>query len=163
MSKPAPYSRRTRAVCSLKDALAAFLQARGGEEHSRLTRLWEHWEMVMGAEQAALAVPLGHRKDVLLVAAEDSMAAQDIAMQAEDILERVNAFMNERYFSRIQVELVMGRKNLSHALSPLRPRPPDYRVPKPEKLGALSGAFADPESPVARCYEAYLRYFARTK
>ncbi|MCC8194279.1 MAG: DUF721 domain-containing protein [Deltaproteobacteria bacterium] len=145
----------------ITDALSIFLDKRGGKEHARLTMLWEHWNMVMGEDLASLAAPLGHKKDVLLLAAEDSMAAQEIAMQSGEVLERVNAFMSGRYFSRIQVELVMGRNDLSRASPALRPQPPEYRAPKPERLGALKGAL-DPESPVARCYEAYLRYFSRT-
>ena len=162
MGKIAPRSRRTNALMSITDALAAFMGKRGGGERTRLTLLWEHWGMVMGEELASLAIPLGHKKDVLLLAAEDSMAAQDIAMQSGEVLERVNAFMDERYFSRIQVELVMGRGDLSRARPELRPRPRDYRAPRPENLGSLRGTF-DPESPVARCYEAYLRYFSRTE
>ena len=146
---------------SITDALAEFLDTRGGGEHAMLTRLWEHWEMVMGKDLADLAVPLGHKKETLLLAAEDSMAAQDIAMQAEEVLERANAFMNAAYFSRVQVELVMGRKDLSKPVGALRPAPPEGKAPRPDNLGALQGRL-DPDSPVTRCYEAYLRYFSRS-
>ena len=147
---------------SITAALTTFLGKRSGAEHAHLTRLWEHWDMVMGEDLAALASPLGHKKDVLLLAAEDSMAAQDIAMRTEEILERVNAFMNERYFSRVQVELPMGRQDLSRSAPPLRPRPPDYQAPRPENLGDLKKTLP-PDSPVGQCYQAYLRYFSRTK
>jgi hypothetical protein len=160
MGKIAPRSRRVNAPTSVADALAAFLEKRGGKEHARLTLLWEHWGMVMGEVLAPLALPLGRKKDVLLLAAEDSMAAQDIVMQSGEVLERVNAFMDEPYFSRIQVELAGGRRDLSRARPEIRQRPSGYRVPRPEKLGSLHGAF-EPASPVARCYEAYLRYFSR--
>lgn len=162
MGKITPRSLRTNALLSITDALAAFLDKRGGREHAHLALLWEHWNMVMGKELALLAIPLGHKKDTLLLAAEDSMAAQDIAMQSDEVLERVNAFMNEPYFSRLQVELVMGRQDLSRARPESRPRPSDYHVSRPENLGSLRGAF-EPASPVTRCYEAYLRYFSRTR
>jgi len=162
MGRPAPRSRRTLALKSAADALAEFMRKNGGAERAFLIRLWEHWEMVMGKDLAALAMPIGHKKDVLILAAEDSMAAQDIAMQAGDILEWVNTFMGRKYFSRIQVELVMGRNDLSRPLGELRPKPPEHRVPRPENLGSLLGKFDDPASPVARCYEAYLRYFSRS-
>ena len=160
MGRPAPRSQRANALLGIADALAVFLGKRGGAEHACLTRLWEHWEMVMGEDLAGLAKPLGHKKDVLLIAAEDSMAAQDIVMQASEVLERANAFMNEPYFSRIQVELTMGRLDLSNALPASRPAPPDYRIDRPHNLGGLSGKL-DPDSPVAQCYEAYLQYFSR--
>lgn len=117
--------------------------------------------MVMGQDLASLGAPLGHKKDVLVIAAEDSMAAQDLAMQANEVLERINSFMQGPYFSRIQVELAMGRNDLSRPVPPLRPKPPDYKPSRPEKLGALSDKL-DPSSPVAQCYRAYLQYFSRT-
>ncbi len=148
------------AILGISDALTTFLGKRGGAEHARLTLLWEHWNMVMGEELSSLASPLGHKKGTLLLAAEDPMAAQDLAMQSAEILERANAFMNEQYFSRVQVELAMGRQGLSDRLPPLRPRPQDYRVSRPENLGSLKNILS-PDSPVGRCYEAYLRYFSR--
>lgn len=160
MGRPASRSERTLALRSVTDALADFLDKRGGAEHARLTLLWEHWRMVMGVELASLGMPLGHKKDVLHIAAEDSMAAQDLAMQADEVLERVNAFMRCRYFSRIQVELVMGRNDLSRPAPPLRPKPVETKPRRPENLGSLVGKL-DPSSPVTQCYEAYLRYFAR--
>ena len=159
MGRPAPRSQRANALIGIADALAVFLGKRGGAEHTRLTQLWEHWNMVMGDDLASLASPLGHKKGTLLLAAEDPMAAQDLAMQSVEILERANAFMNERYFSRVQVELAMGRKNLSHALPPLRPKPQDYHVPRPKNLGSLKDTLPL-DSPIRRCYEAYLRYFS---
>lgn len=161
MGRPAPRSQRTLALSSIADALAVFMEKRGGLAHAQFTRLWEHWDMVMGKEIASLATPIGHRKTALIIAAEDSMAAQDLAMQAEDIIERANAFMDAPFFTRIQVELVMGRNGLSRSAPTLRPRPPDYHTPKPDSLGALRGHFEDSDSPVARCYEAYIRYFSR--
>lgn len=160
MGKPASRSQRVLALRSASDALTDFLAKRGGAEHARLTLLWEHWTMVMGRDLSSLGVPLGHKKDVLVIAAEDSMAAQDMAMQAGEVLERANAFMRGPYFSRIQVELVMGRNDLSRAMPPLRPRPGDYKPKRPADLGGLAGKL-DPASPVTPCYEAYLRYFSR--
>ena len=116
--------------------------------------------MVMGEDLASLAIPLGHKKNTLRLGAEDSMAAQEIAMQSTEVLERVNAFMSEQYFSRVQVELVMGRLDLSGSREELQPPPPEYRVPRPQQLGSLQDVF-EPNSPVAHCYEAYLRYFSR--
>lgn len=162
MGRPAPRSHRTLALRTITEALETFLGKSGGKEQTLLTRLWEHWDMVMGEDLADLAMPLGHKRDVLILAAEDSMAAQDIAMRADEVLERVNAFMTGPVFSRIQVELVMGRRDLSRPAPVIRPAPPVYSAPRPANLGSLRGAL-DPDSPVTRCYEAYLRYFARQK
>lgn len=160
MGKIAPRFSRANTLRSIGEALALYLKKNGGEERARLTLLWEHWEMVMGEDLASLAIPLGHKKDVLLIAAEDSMAAQDIAMQADEVLLRANAFMDAPYFSRIQVELVMGRSDLSRNAPPTSPPPAAPPVLKPAQLGSL-GASLEPDSPVTKCYNAYLRYFSR--
>ena len=162
MGKPSSLKERARRLMHVTDALSRFLDNGDGREHAHLTQLWEHWDMVMGEELSPLAVPLGHRKDTLLLAAEDSMAAQEIVMQSVEVLERANAFMNRTYFSRIQVELLMGRTDLSRSLPERHPQPAAYRIPRPENLGSLKGAL-DPDSPVTRCYEAYLRYFSQAQ
>ncbi len=159
MGRPDPRSRRTMALRNIREALSAFLDKRDNGEHLHLTRLWAHWDMVMGKHLAALGSPLGHRKDTLLIAVEDSMAAQDLVMQAQEILERANAFMDGPFFSRIQVELSMGRSDLARPVA-MRSPPPAPRLPRPEKLGSLLGVL-DPASPVGRGYEAYVRYFSR--
>ena len=159
MGKIASRIQRTLALRSAADALDAFLEKHGGRDRAHISRLWEHWEMVLGQELASLASPLGHRKDTLIVAAEDSMAAQDIAMQAQDVLERVNAFMNSAFFSRLQVELVMGRSDLSRPVAIRRPPPPIPRPQKPEPFGSLTGY--DPLSPAGQCYDTFRRLFSR--
>lgn len=162
MRKFAPRGTRVNSLCSINGALSAFLEKHGGKAYARLTLLWDHWDMVMGEDLSSLAIPLGHKKDVLIIAAEDSMAAQDIAMQADEVLLRVNAFMNESYFSRIKVELVMGRTDLSRNAPHTRTPPPLLKPQKPDQLGNLVGML-DPESPVTKCYEAYCRYFSRAQ
>ena len=119
----------------------------------RLARLWQHWSMVMGPELAPLAWPLGERKGVLLVGGEDAMAMQELVMMRDEILERVNAFMDEGFFTEVHVSLSLGKRPLD-ALTP----PASERTPKilPKLDGsALRGA--DPDSPAAVCYAAFLR------
>ena len=152
--------RRTFAMRTITEALTDFLDKRNAAERFHQVRLWEHWEMVMGPELASLGSPLGQRKDTLLIGAHDPMAAQELVMQAGEILERANAFMDRPCFTRVQVELMMGRGDLSLHKPRMQPAPPKYELPKPENLGGLSGTL-DPASPVARCYEAYLQFFAR--
>lgn len=145
----------------IADALRGFLDRRGAPERLRLVRLWENWDMVMGVDIALLAYPLGHRKRILLVGAEDNMAMQDLTYLAPEILERVNAFMdgvNEGpYFERVELHLLqrrtpLDRVRLEHGTPP--PRVP----PRPERLGGLLGTL-DPDSPVGRAYASYVRMF----
>ena len=84
---------------------------------------------------------------------------QEVSLQSPDILERVNAFMDRPFFHKIRVQLMQGQRSLAE----VRPRRPARTVvseppPRPPRLGALKGKL-DPNSPVARCYEAYLAMF----
>ena len=112
----------------IADALKEYLNARGAKNQFQLARLWENWEMVMGPDLAALAFPLGQRKGILLVGAEDNMAAQDLSYMSPEILERVNAFMDGPFFNRVEVHLLFGRTPLDTTRVVV---PPSSRVPLP--------------------------------
>jgi hypothetical protein len=110
--------------------------------------------MVMGPELAPLAWPLGERKGVLLIGGEDAMIMQELAMMRDEILERANAFMDERFFTDVHVGLSLGK----HPLDGLAPPPSRGRDPKVlPKLDGSALRAADPDSSVARCYAAFLR------
>ena len=130
-----------------------------GETRARLQQLWLNWTMVMGPDLAPLARPLGHQRDVLLIGAEDAMLAQELHLMAGEMLERVNAFMEQPFFSAIKVSLLMGKAGLDktavrtaapgRAVSPAKPEPP-----------LAHGLFLeamDPSSPVARAYARFAR------
>lgn len=151
---------RVREVRHVSDAIkTALSKLAGGEELEQLRRLWENWPMVMGDDLAGLAMPLGHRKSVLLVGAEDHLVMQELSFCTPDILERVNAFMDSPYFEKVELHLHLGQPVLDvprPQLASLGSLPP---IERPE---GLTGAFAatpglNPDSPVARCYMAYLR------
>ncbi|WP_341806122.1 DUF721 domain-containing protein [Nitratidesulfovibrio liaohensis] len=146
---------------TIGEALRGFLERRGAPERMRLVRLWENWDMVMGTDIAVLAYPLGHRKRILLVGAEDNMAMQDLTFLTPEILERVNAFMDDvsdgPYFERVEVHLLQRRTPLDEVRVE-RSAPPPRVPPRPDNLGGLLGAF-DPESPVGRAYASYVRMF----
>ena len=156
--------RRFNEVRPVAGGLAAVLDTLGGEaaaERRLLFRLWENWSMVMGPMLAELAVPLGHRGKSLLVGGEDNLVLQDLAFMREELLERVNAFMDSPRFDRVELHLVMARHRLDAApaiQSPTRPRL------LPERPPAFTGnplEGVDPDSPVARCHAAYIRLHQR--
>ena len=94
-------ARRSGKTSALSDGLEGWLSAHGMKpQHYMLTQLWKNWEVVMGPDIAALAHPLGHRNGILLVGGDDSCAMQELSYAAPEILERVNAFMNEDYFHK---------------------------------------------------------------
>lgn len=144
--------------------LDGVLSALGGQEAAekrRLARLWENWHMVMGQDMAEMAVPLGHRGSILLVGGDDNLVLQDLTFMSPEILERVNAFMDSAFFSRVELHLLMGRTSLDVApvLQPTtRVRPVPVRPPH---LYGAALRDADPDSPVARCYRAYVQMHER--
>lgn len=155
----------------LGEALAALLKAMGGTpERAGLQDLWDNWETALGAELAALAMPLGQRAGrpssrageregaILLLGAEDAMLMQELRFRGDEILARVNAFLGHPHFSGVQVSLPLGKS------APERSRPRAGgacpRQEPREEAPALSGVFLramDPDSPVARCYARFAR------
>ena len=89
------------------------------------------------------------------------MAAQEISMQTGEILERVNAFMDGKVFVRVQVQQRLGRAGLNERRPPKKKRFPPPRLDRPQKLGSLLDSLPQ-DSPVGRCYRAYIDYFIRT-
>lgn len=160
MRKPPPFAPREQRLLAAGEAISVFLDSYGGKERRHLTALWRNWPVVMGEDLAALAHPLGHKGDILLIGADDVMAMQELSLQTVEILERANAFMDSEFFKQVKLNLMQGRQ----ALSLPRPRRPDSPLrpllpQKPARLGGLVGKL-DPLSPVTRCYEAYLAMFA---
>lgn len=150
-----PARRRGAAPLPLADALASWLSSKGREpRHAHLEPLWKNWNMVMGPDLAPLARPLGHRDGLLLVGADDHCILQELSYATPDILERVNAFMDEPFFHKVELHLLFGKTPLN-LTEPTRVPPPPP-APRPPRLGELR---LDPLSPVGRCYEAYLRCF----
>lgn len=151
---------RVRDVLHVREAIKnALTKLAGSEEREQLRRLWENWPMVMGEDMAGLAMPLGHRKNVLLIGAEDHLVMQELSFCTPEILERVNAFMDSAYFEKIELHLHMGQAVLD--LPP--PELASMGSPPPIECPAgLTGSFAampglNMDSPVARCYMAYLK------
>ncbi len=157
---PRKHVRRTcRATEAVELALNA-LGGQGGRELRLLCALWDNWRSVMGRELAELAFPLGHKNRVLLIGAEDAMAAQELSLQTPEMLERANAFMDSAFFEQIRVTLLQGQRPLTEKRRPRPVKPPVQPLPpRPPRLGALASAFAA-DSPAARAYAAYLRLFA---
>lgn len=160
------------AAIPLGEALAALLESMGGTpERAGLQRLWDNWETALGADLAALAIPLGHHAGrpparaesaqgaTLLLGAEDAMLLQELRFRADEILARVNAFLGQPYFSAVQVSLPLGRR------APERSRrqaeeAASFREERSEGAPLPSGIFLDgmdPDSPVARCYARFAR------
>ncbi|MBO4313394.1 MAG: DUF721 domain-containing protein [Desulfovibrio sp.] len=150
------FSKEPPEAVSLADGIDAVLRGLGAnEEQMRLLHLWECWPYVLGEALAPVALPLGHRNATLLVGCEDNMLLQELRFQQSEILDRVNAFMGEPFFTDMKVSLLLGKSGLQGRA----PRPPENRntatAPAvPEATGRYL-ADMDPASPVARCYALF--------
>lgn len=162
MKKWNTFGQRKKKLISSDEACTLFFLTHGGKERTHLTALWKHWDTVMGEEIAALGAPLGHTNKTLTIGGSDSMALQELSLQSYEILERANAFMDSNYFEQIKVVLLLGqeplnriraRRSAKHVVPQLPPMPP--------RLGSLMGSL-NPESPVTKCYEAYVRLFTQS-
>lgn len=155
---------RRREMLPAGPDLARLLAARAAPESAQLFRLWQNWEMVMGPDLAGLAIPLGTRHKSLLIGGEDNMVLQELSYQNEEILERVNAFMDAPSFApcfeRVELHLLARHPRLDMAPAI---QPATRFRPRPTRPASLSGAALDAlaDSPVKRAYEAFVRMHQR--
>ncbi len=142
-------------VSSLGDTLGGWLASRGMDAlRLRLIRLFRQWDAVLGSELSAIARPIGHRGGVLLIGCADSCAMQEISFAAPEILDRVNMFLGEDFFSKAEVHLQMGREDARGGEIASVSAPP-----APERPGDLGNLDVPENTPVGACYAAYLRMF----
>ncbi len=149
------------------DAIYELLQRLGGSpERAKLAGLWQNWASAMGDELAEIAIPLGSKGDVLLIMAQDAMQMQELHFQAEEVVERANAYLGCAYFRTARINLCetgasdfeIAQSQSQTALVEKTPAEQGQAIPKRQKLPAPSGKFLsemDPNSPVARCYAKF--------
>jgi hypothetical protein len=145
----------------LSDGLATLLNRGEAGKNFRLYGLWRNWREAVGADVAELARPLGHRRNVLFLGVEDSVAMQELSYLTPEILERANGFLGQNLFDKVQFDLL----GTQIPLDAVRASYPDYypaRYEAPVNLGGLLGKF-DGDSPVGRCYAKYVKFFQRSK
>jgi hypothetical protein len=109
----------------------------------------------MGPDIAAIARPLGHSNGILLIGGDDSCALQELSYAVPEMLERVNAFMDEEVFHKGELHLLMGKKDSLQRVDITHvPELPKMRMPP-----SLGKAQLPPDSPLASAYAAYVRMF----
>ena len=87
----------------------ALLRAMGGTpERIRLAGLRAEWGKVIGDGFGSLSL-LGHHGSTLLLGVEDAMEMQELSFMSPQILERVNAYMEAEYFSRLRIAICSKR------------------------------------------------------
>ncbi|MDR1686405.1 MAG: DUF721 domain-containing protein [Desulfovibrio sp.] len=100
-------------VCHVSEAVEAFFARLGRPRQGRLNMLWRQWDQLLGEDLALLGRPLGQKDGALCIGADDAAALQELALRGEEILEKVNAFMQEDVFREVSARLTQGRTDLS--------------------------------------------------
>ena len=149
-------NRRRNSTAHIGADLSGWLAAHGMRpQQTLLGHLWRNWELVMGPDIAAIARPLGHRNGILLVGGDDSCALQELSYAVPEILERVNAFMDEEFFHKVELHILMGKKSSLQRVD-ITPVP---ELPKMQRPPSLGKAQLPSDSPRASAYAAYVRMF----
>jgi hypothetical protein len=139
----------------LSDLLSLFWAAKGNAAiELRIAALWAAWGELFGPDLGDMAAPLGRRQRTLVLGVEEPMVMQELSMFSQELLDRVNGFLGEKYFDKISLELISGRARLDATEPPLRSRPV-----LPDRPAGLGQAAIPGDSPVARCYAKYVRLF----
>ena len=167
--------KRKRRFCadfsSSSELVEQFLKSQPKNGSLNLVELWRHWSMVLGPNLEGLAFPLGHRDNVLLIGAEDNLVLQELSFMSTEILERVNAFLEQPFFVQIQLSLLQGRPTLDNIVVNQDAKmdaqsnssaylPPRIPVSAPAK-GVLGELELDPSTALGRCYQKYIERFGK--
>lgn len=76
----------------------------GGGQRSRLASLWKDWEAVAPGIEV-----LEHKDGLLVIGAEDALEAQELSMQAQEIMDAANAYLGEIFFTHLRVQVKKSR------------------------------------------------------
>ncbi|OMQ04856.1 hypothetical protein BW722_01770 [Lawsonia intracellularis] len=145
-------------MSSIKEQIETFLlDLSSGSEEKLLVELWRNWSMVMGPYLEGIAYPLGRREKTLIVGGEDTMALQELAYMKEELLERVNAFMDRTFFDKVNLQLCMGRQLVYKKQVNQRNIPRKLKIPRQHAAEQSDSLVLDSNSPISRCYKTYLR------
>lgn len=155
------YRPRRGAPAKVGEALGDMLAGMDDKGRLGLVRLWRAWPEVLGREISRMAHPLAVRGTTLILAGEDPVVVQELSYFAPQILERVNAFLvragGQEVFDKVRFEMLDGRIPLDgHGSDPVEVPLPEPK--KPRDIGALLEKLPA-DSPVGRCYRAYVRMF----
>jgi hypothetical protein len=147
---------REKCVRSCAEGLRLLLHRLGWQEQSKLVDLWKNWDQIMGEDVAALGRPFGHKAQSLHIGADNSMALQELLLQAPEILERANSAVGSEFFIKVKVFLRQGQPGLAqeNALAICANAPVVAAFEGPI-IGGLVGKLS-PNSPITRCYETFV-------
>ncbi len=140
---------------NIQQLLESCMQKLGKPEQALLTKLWQHWDMVMGEYLASIAWPLGYKDGVLLVGGEDATSVQELSFMSMEILERANAFMEKDFFTDVKVRLSLDKTPLHEVVKIQNNVEPLPFVKGPKLSGKYLNEMPS-DSPLASCYAKYV-------
>lgn len=74
----------------------------GNHGRYRLARLWANWREVLGAALADQILACGHKGALLVLVVAGPPQMQELSFQSAEILEKVNKFLEQEYFTGIR-------------------------------------------------------------
>ncbi|MDQ7031895.1 MAG: DUF721 domain-containing protein [Desulfonauticus sp.] len=76
------------------------------EQGFALVKLWKQWSKVLGEPLGQYVYPLGRKGKTLIVGAKESLILQEAYFVGEEILNKVNTFLGERFFDTVKVKML---------------------------------------------------------
>lgn len=142
----------------LRQTLGALLKKHDPDGmQRRFRKLWRNWSRIVDEDIALTARPIGHRKRILILGVDDSMAMQNVTYSCPMILYQVNEYLGQAVFDKVIAELIRDRKTLDTIEKKVAPAPRIKPV-RPQTLGSKRPNF-EPGSAIAQCYDAYVNVF----
>ena len=107
------------------------------QEPDKISLMWQNWDLVMGEMLKQIAYPLGCRDKILIIGASDNMVLQELSFMTFEILERVSAFMEEDFFEKVELTLLLDKTPINIPQSFSAPKMSSYVPECPQDLGSL--------------------------
>lgn len=88
------------------DSIFKLLEDMGGSrKRCELVHLWQNWPQVVGENFASNVEIKGHKNGVLMLGVEDSLLMQELSYETNEVLEKINEYLGEKYFKEIRLNL----------------------------------------------------------
>lgn len=88
------------------DSIFKLLESMGGDpKRCDLVSLWQDWPEVVGENFASQVEIQGHKNGVLMLGVEDSVLMQELSYEIDEVLEKINDYLGEKYFKDIRINL----------------------------------------------------------
>lgn len=120
---------------------------------SKLFPLWQQWDHIVGEPIISYIYPIGTKKQTLIVGTQDSSSFQEMHYYKSLLLEHVNAFLQEEFFTEVSIQYNTNADSLvQEANASYQPQQQKVRVCPTN----ISQDILPPTSSIIRAYTAFL-------